>query len=116
MAEGIYALYYTGQAGSGFALMVLNNGFIVGADITGGTLDGDYTISPDGKTISGTVQLKVPPGTVLVTGGPASATEYTLPIPFSLSETAIEMEQPVKLNLPTGPVNVVFRKLRDLLS
>jgi hypothetical protein len=114
MMEGIYALYYTGQAGTGFALLAMTNGVVVGADITGGTLDGDYEISPDGKTIRGKVQLKVPPGTVLVTGGPPSPNEYTLPIPFSLNDSDLDAARPIRFNLPTGPINIVFKKLRDL--
>ena len=40
--NGIYAMYFTGAAGSGHAVFVMKDSVIVGADAIGGVLDGTF--------------------------------------------------------------------------
>jgi hypothetical protein len=111
MLDGFYALFYTGRVSSGFAMIVLRNGIVTGADVGGGLYDGKYTISPDERTIVGTIKVTTPPGVSLVTGAPASAEvsvqEFPLSLPADLNE------QTVQIQTPTGPVNLKFKKIRE---
>jgi hypothetical protein len=42
--NGFYTVYYTGKAGSGFAIIVFKDGLIIEADASGGLYDGQDTI------------------------------------------------------------------------
>lgn len=108
--EGFYAMYYTGVSGFGHAVLILRGGVVCGADATGGTYDGKYEIDAGNHKFE--VVLTVPAGTTLVTG-------QTLPEPFSQTISASLTDtfangQPVPIKTPLGPVNVIFKKLRDL--
>lgn len=106
--EGFYALYFTGRAGFGNAVLVLKAGIVTGADATGGVYDGNYSWADNEIDIK--VVLTVPAGTTLVTGqslsSPLSQT-ITAKLPDSFANG-----QPVAVQTPMGPVNVVFKKLR----
>lgn len=110
--EGFYAMYYTGISGFGHAVFILNDGIICGADATGGILDGSYSISETG-TIKFDVELTVPAGTTLVTGQTASAESLKQKIHATLSDS-FSNGQPVPIQTPMGPVNVIFKRLRGL--
>ena len=45
--EGIYVAYLTGKAGTGFAMLIIRNGKITGADPLGAVYDGVYSKKPD---------------------------------------------------------------------
>ncbi len=104
-------MYYSGTAGSGYSLLVLKDGFICGADVVGGLIDGSYVNSGDG-TVDFTVLLRAPAGTSLVTGvivGREPVTQQikvSLPVDFSNGSTHC-------IQTPTGPINAVFKWLRD---
>lgn len=112
MVDGFYAIYYTGLAGRGFGILVFVNGIISGVDFGGIMYDGAYTVVQDTAVIRGTLKMSVPAGAILVTGGVPSTEPCTLEFPLSLP-SGLGDGQPVELNLSTGPVNVIFRKLRD---
>jgi hypothetical protein len=111
--NAIFALYYTGVAGSGFGLVMLREGTIVGADAAGGIYDGRYSLEDDGRRVAGKVQLQVPPDTGLVTGAASGPAPALLEIPLSLPAD-LGGGKVVPVNTTTGPVNVIFRKLRDV--
>lgn len=109
--EGFYAVYYTGVAGFGHAVLVIKDGIISGADVTGGVYDGKFTVGDSGGIVI-EVRLTVPAGATLVTG-------QTLPSPYSQTINASLSEnfangQPVPVQTPLGPVNAIFKKLRNL--
>jgi len=109
--EGFYAVFYTGVAGFGHAVLVIKDGIITGADATGGLYDGKFSVGGSGG-ISIEVTLTVPAGTTLVTG-------QTLPSAYSQTIKADLMEsfangQAVPVQTPLGPVNAIFKKLRSL--
>ena len=112
MISGFYAIYYTGVSGSGIGVIVINNGIIVGADMLGGRYDGNYTQSAIAGAYDAKVRITIPPGTSLVTGALAGpqplSMDVTMVLPANLGG-----EQPIRIETPTGPVNVIFRKLRD---
>jgi len=109
--DGFYAIYYTGVAGFGHAVLVLNSGAIAGADVTGSTYDGQYSVN-NGGSVHAEIVLTIPAGTTLVTG-------QTLPSPFSQTikvdlSPGFANGEPVPIQTPLGPVNGIFKKLRDL--
>lgn len=111
--NAIFAMYYTGNAGSGLGVVILRDGLIAGADAGGGIYDGNYALENGGKNLVGTVRLEVPPETGLVTGATSGQSAAVLEIPLSLP-VDLAGGKTVPVRTTTGPVNVVFKKLRDL--
>ena len=110
--NGIYAMYFTGTASVGHGVFVLKDGVIAGADAIGGVLDGTYEDADDGKlTVS--ITMTFPPGSRLVTGAVTDRQSSTQQISATLP-VDLGNGRPIALTLPTGPVNVVFKRLRDL--
>lgn len=110
--NGIYAMYFTGVAGSGHAVFVMKAGLIVGADAVGGVLDGTYNDIGNGN-LDVSITLKVPAGTRLVTGATAGREPFAQQITATLPENLGD-GLPIGVQTPTGPVNVVFKRLRDI--
>lgn len=110
--EGIYAMYFTGSTGSGQGLLIMKNGVIVGADVSGGVYDGSYTQEPD-RTLDVKIHLKLPPGAALVTGASAGTTPMEVDIATKLPEN-FSSGQALAIKTPTGPVNIIFKRLRDV--
>ena len=110
--SGIYAMYFTGSAGSGHAVFVLMDGVVTGADAIGGVLDGTYNQAREGY-LDVLVTLTVPAGAWLVTGAAAGETPLSQEIRARLPENFGD-GKPILVQTPTGPVNVIFKRLRDL--
>lgn len=110
--EGFYKFMYEGAAGFGGGILVLDTGFVVGADVTGAEYDGTYKYNPNTNMLDVQITLTVPPGVALVTGMPPSTDEYKIEIgaPFPRE---FETPVPIDLDTPTGPVRVVVTKIRD---
>lgn len=111
--NGIYVIYYTGVAGVGQAMFTLMNGVVTGSDENGGTLDG--TLMPDENgMLEMDINLGVLPDGVLVTGFMNDSDEMvTHHIGASLPKDFAN-EQPIMIKTPTGPVNAIFRRLREI--
>ena len=113
MLNGFYALYFTGTVANGFAVVVLKDGVVAGADVAGGIFDGEYTVNQKKGVFEGTIRMTVPPGISLVTGAPPSQVTYTQEITLSLP-LDLNQGQPMQIQTSTGPVNLNMKKLRDL--
>lgn len=109
--QGFYAVYYTGVAGFGHAILVINDGIVTGADATGGVYDGSYTTG-DNDEFEIEVTLKVPAGATLVTGQSLSE-DFSQTITAKL-HSGFADGQPVPVQTPMGPVNAIFKKLRGI--
>lgn len=112
MSAGIYVMTYRGAVGWGQGLLHLQGGRVVGADAQGGLYDGIYTSRDDGILFQ--VEMTVPPGVTLVQGVPPRPTSYVIPFTAYIPFQAIENALPVLVELPPGPVNVIFKLLRKL--
>ncbi len=112
MKEGFYSMTYTGQIGSGFGMVILDTGIIVGADILGGTYDGEYAYNEKTGMLDGKIKMTIPAGVSLVTGAPPMPNPHTQEFSVSLPRD-LGGEQPVEIQTPTGPVVIVFRKVRE---
>lgn len=109
--EGIYAIYFTGITGSGQGLLVLKGGIVAGADVTGGLYDGEY--AQQDNIVKGSVKLTLPPGAMLVTGASAGTEPMEIDIPLELPAD-LGNSEPMLIKTSTGPVNVIFKRLRDV--
>lgn len=109
--EGFYAVYYTGVAGLGHAVLVINEKIVTGADVAGGVYNGSYSITEKGE-FNVEINFTIPAGTTLVTGQTLPE-EFTQTITTKLNSNFAN-GQPVPVNTQLGPVNAVFKKLRDL--
>jgi hypothetical protein len=113
MVEGFYAMYYTGEHGSGSGLLAFVAGNVVGVDVVGGRLDGSYTVDEAAHKLTGVIRMNVPANALLVTGQQPRAQPYTIDLPVSVPSD-LGAGKPIRLNLPIGPLNIRFDKLRDL--
>lgn len=110
--NGFYAVNLSSRNGQGFAMVILRNGQIIGADATGVILDGNYAHDPD-NGYQMTLIVKTPPNIPLLQGGlsgPQGETQnlnFPLPIDFASRDF-------VRIDAPRGPINAKFVKLRDL--
>lgn len=110
--NGIYAGYFTGKVGSGFAMFVLKDGVLTGADVTGVLFDGEYKAA-DTKAVTGILHAKIPPGTTTIQGVTAGERGLNYSAPFSLPAN-FESEPYVTVETPLGTVNVRLVKLREI--
>ena len=112
MLDGIYSIVFRGADDFGMGILILNSGNILGADVGGIQYDGKYSESNDVVEVD--LTMTVPPGATLVQGTKAQSLVYTIPVKTTVPKNAFEQNQPVLLQLPPGPVNVIFRRLRKL--
>lgn len=110
--DGIYIIRFRGAADWGLGMLLLQAGKITGADAGGVIYDGVY--GDAGEYLQVNLAMAVPPGATLVQGTPPQPTAYTIPVCAKIPKSAIHSGQPVLLQLPPGPVNVIFQKLRDI--
>ena len=96
----------------GIGMLVLRKKVVTGVDAAGVNYDGQYIDL--GDTIEFEIVMKIPPGVTLVQGTPARPDTYETSFTATISRVAIEKNQTVQLNLPQGPVNAIFCKLREL--
>ena len=110
--DGIYLINYTGITGNGSIIFVLKDDVVAGSDMLGSILDGTCRKVGNDK-IEFSATLKLPPGIQLVTGfvtgneGLVQQINSDLPVNFSDGN-------PICIPTPTGNVNAVFKKLRNL--
>jgi hypothetical protein len=112
MLDGIYSLMFRGHAGFGAGMIILQNGVITGADAQGALYDGSYVEL--GTDLRMDFTITVPPGVTLVQGTPAKPEQYTISDRTIFPRRALDSGEPVLMDLPPGPVNVIFRRLRAL--
>ena len=110
--EGIYSVTFRGAVEWGMGMLLLRAGSIIGADVAGVLFDGTYR-TVDGK-MAVNVVMTVPPGAVLVQGTLPRPQAYTVQFDSLVPLHALTDGTPVLLQMPPGPVNVIFKFLRAL--
>jgi hypothetical protein len=109
--NGFYAVYLTGSAGQGFAMLVFRNGTVVGIDVAGVKYDGTYTETGSGLAVK--VNVSVPPNTTLVQGVTSGSQSDNSELVFQLPVDFLS--QPfIRIDAKHGPVNAKIMKLREL--
>jgi hypothetical protein len=112
--NGFFRIAFTGNAGSGFGILALRDGVIAGADVAGAVYDGTFTENAATGEINVAVTMSAPAGVTPVQTGVPLTAPISVPITATLAQADIDSEKPTLLQSPLGPVNVVFRKIRDL--
>jgi hypothetical protein len=112
MLDGIYLITFRGRADWGMGMLILQRGVITGADTGGALYDGSYLEC--GANLQLKLTLTVPPGATLVQGTPAQPNQYSISSETTLPTKALLSGEPILVQLPPGPVNVIFRRLRAL--
>jgi hypothetical protein len=113
MTEGFFRISYTGYHGSGLGILVLRDGIVSGADVSGGVYNGIYSEEPETGKITVSVHLVVPAGVSLVQTGVSLASPADIPIAASFEQGELSGGKPVLIRTPIGPVNVILNKIRD---
>jgi hypothetical protein len=114
MIDGFYLMAFTGVHGSGFGMLVLRDGNIAGADVAGSTYDGTYVLNPQTREVKLEATMFAPAGVTPVQTGIPLVVPMTLPIAATFTQEDTANEQLVLLKTQIGPVNVIFRKIRDI--
>jgi hypothetical protein len=112
MLDGIYSITFRGRADWGLGVIILQHGLITGADAAGVLYDGSYLERDSNVEVK--LTMTVPPGVTLVQGTAAQPKTYSISTEVTIPKTAIAEGRPTLLQLPPGPVNVIFRRLREL--
>ena len=111
--EGIYAMHYIGSEVSGHAVLVMKDGLVAGADSIGGTLDGTFE-EVDNHNFKISLTFQTPVGSRRMNGGvverETSTQNFTKILPRNFSNG-----YPIGIQTSEGPINVVFKRLRDTL-
>jgi hypothetical protein len=110
--DGFYVAYLTGKAGSGFAMLILRNGKIIGADPLGVTYDGIYTSkTDDGYSVE--LESAWPPNIALILGGHTGPDGEAVQLNFDLGQNFTDKDY-ITIQTPRGPVNAKFVKIRNI--
>ena len=112
--DGIYSMTFRGAFDWGIGMLVLRKEVVTGVDAAGVNYDGRYLDL--GDKIKFEIVMKIPPGVTLVQGTPARPDTYETCFKATISKADMVNNQTIKLNLPQGPVNVIFSKLRELID
>ena len=94
-------------------MLMLSGGVIAGADTGGTRFDGPYDVDPGNRAINGSLKVQAPPNGFLLQGVPTGEQGLSYDIRFSLPENFGDLPF-VTLETPYGPINVRFKKLRNL--
>ncbi|MEK9285683.1 hypothetical protein MTR72_39855 [Bradyrhizobium sp. ISRA442] len=110
--DGIYSITYRGASDWGMGMLLFKAGCLTGADVGGVLYDGTYRDAQGLVTVD--AEMTVPPGATLAQGIPARPVAYKLPFKAEVPREALQDGRPVLIQLPVGPVNVIFKFLRGL--
>ena len=114
MIDGFFRIAFTGAKGSGFGVLALQEGVVAGADVAGGTYVGSYVDSPESNEVRFDIKVTLPAGTTPVQTGIPLAASITVPISGTVRHEDILNENPVLLSNQLGPVNIIFKKIKEL--
>lgn len=110
--DGIYSMTYRGASDWGMGMLLFRQGRLTGADVAGALYDGIYR--DDQGMVAVDAEMTVPPGVSLVQGIPARPVAYKVPFKADVPREALQDGRPVLIQLPVGPVNVIFKFLREM--
>lgn len=112
MIDGFYNIAFTGNAGSGFGMVIFRDGLVAGADVSGATYDGEYAANPATGKISIRVRATFPAGATPVQTGVSLAASMTTEMESFASIDDIVNQKTILFRSLLGPVNVACRKVR----
>ncbi len=95
-------------------MLVFHSCKIAGADVAGATYDGEYTEDPKTHEVSYQAMIAAPAGVVPVQTGIPLVAPITITLSGKLRQEDVESGKPVLLQTQIGPLNIIFRKIRNL--
>lgn len=113
MIEGFYNMAFTGAKGSGFGNLVLSHGTIAGSDAAGASYEGTYQHDRATSSVLVKLVMNAPAGVSPVQTGIPLAAPASFPIEATIPED-FGGGKPVLIRTLLGPVNVAFKKVKDL--
>lgn len=108
--SALYVVRYLGQSGTGFGVIYIGKGKVVGTDITNGRFEGGYT--EGGGRMKANIKMHVPAGTVPITGQQISQ-PTTIPL-LADWPVAFADGTPQSIMIAGRPVSVTFEKIGDI--
>lgn len=113
MIDGFYSFYLTGRHGSSFGILALHDGVIAGTDVAGVAYDGGYTEDQTAQSLDVELMIYAPAGTRPVQTGETLTAPFSMPAKFLLPRGRINTSEPTLITTRLGPMNAIFRKIRD---
>src|SRR5688572_28877437 len=110
--DGIFSITFRGATDWGQGILLFQNGIIVGADTGAVLYDGTY--KEDEFTVHVQMTMTVPAGGQLVQGTPILPHAYKIDFKTILTKKDVFESNPILIDLPPGPVNIIFKLLRQL--
>lgn len=110
--DGFYSAFLTGREGNTFAMFLIRQGVVTGADVLGGTYDGTVEAISNGAYRVKTI-VRTPPNLPIIQGGMSGSGGDISEIEFILPATF--MSEPfIAIKTKYGPVNAKIIKVREL--
>ena len=108
----MYSIEFTGQAGEGLGTLILDGGRIFGADVAGGTYDGNYQYNEATDLVDVNIRIQMPANRLSVTGI-VQPFEWILEVSAEMDPKEDSAQIRVRTN--TGqPIVATYRFLRAL--
>ena len=113
--EGIYTIYLSAIEGESFAIVILHDSLINGADTEGTIFDGKYIFDSITGITSGIITVKVPSNVKTIQGVSTGSTGISYDVTIALPKDFLERSY-IRAETLYGPVNMRFVLLRRLES
>lgn len=111
MKDGLYQLEFTGRNGSGYGVLIFENGRIYGSDVGNGKWDGTYTMNPITKNADLDIRVEMPAGEESVLG-PAQRFSWNVDVKATMDPTKDVGVINAQTNL--GPATATYKYMRSL--
>jgi hypothetical protein len=111
--NGTYGIVYSGSIGVGLGIFTVEDSELVGSDLAGGKYRGRVTEDAATGEITAVFKMFVPRGLTQVQGTSSLDMDSTRgPITLTMPPRFGDGE-PVKLQIPPGPVTVMVKRIPD---
>jgi hypothetical protein len=111
MKNGLYQLEFAGRNGSGYGVLIFENGRIYGSDVGNGKWDGTYTMNPVTKSADLEIRVEMPAGEESVLG-PAQRFSWNVEVKATMDPCKDVGVINAQTNL--GPATTKYKFMRSL--
>ncbi|GLR56207.1 MULTISPECIES: GrlR family regulatory protein [Rhizobium] len=111
MKDGLYQLEFAGRNGSGYGVLIFDNGRVYGSDIGHGKWDGSYTMNPITKSAEIELTVQMPAGSESVLG-PAQPFSWNVDVKATMNPSLDVGYIDAQTNL--GPAKAKYTYMRSL--
>ncbi len=111
MRDGLYQLEFAGPNGSGYGVLIFEDGRIYGSDVGAGKWDGTYTMNPTTKLADLKLRVEMPAGEQSVLG-PAQSFSWNVDVTATMDPANDVGAINAQTNL--GPATAKYKFMRSL--